>query len=88
MSDVRCLRHGVRYADEQVGRNVEVLKKGGVYDETAIIASADHGENMGELGIYGEHGTVDAMTCRVPMIIKWPGEQCGEVRHGLHHSQD
>ena len=31
------------------------------------------GENMGELGIYGEHATADEPTCHIPMIIKWPG---------------
>ena len=34
---------------------VDQLKAAGVYDETAIVISADHGENQGELGIYGEH---------------------------------
>ena len=28
---------------------------------------------MGELGIYSEHGTADEATCRIPLIIKWPG---------------
>ena len=45
----------------------------GVLDDLAIIISSDHGENLGELGIYGEHGTADQPTCRIPMIIRWPG---------------
>ena len=35
-----------------------------------IIVSADHGENLGELGIYVEHGTADDATCHVPFVIK------------------
>jgi len=38
-----------------------------------IIISADHGENLGELNIYGDHQTADQITCRVPLIVKWPG---------------
>jgi arylsulfatase A-like enzyme len=52
----------IRYADEHIGRIVAHLKSAGVYEDTAIIISADHGENQGELGIYGEHATADAAT--------------------------
>jgi arylsulfatase A-like enzyme len=37
------------------------------------VISADHGENLGELNIYGDHQTADQITCRVPLIVKWPG---------------
>lgn len=68
---------GVRYVDDQMAKIVALLKKAGVYEETAIIISADHGENLGELGNYGEHGTADDATCRIPLIIKWPGGSAG-----------
>ncbi|MDX2111466.1 MAG: sulfatase [Verrucomicrobiota bacterium] len=80
---------GVRFADAQFGLIVEALKRAGVYEDTAIIVSADHGENMGELGIYGEHGTADHITCRVPLLIKWPGlARGGSVDDGLHYNID
>jgi choline-sulfatase len=71
-----------------VGRIVAALKKAGVYDDTAIIISADHGENQGELAIYGEHATADHITCRVPLIIKWPAGRSGATDDGLHYSLD
>lgn len=79
---------GVRYADDQVGRILAFLKEKGLYEDTAIILSADHGENQGELGIYGEHGTADQITCRVPMIIKWPGVPAGGADDALHYNLD
>jgi choline-sulfatase len=79
---------GIRYADEHVGKIVTALKNAGVYDDTAIIVSADHGENQGELGIYGEHATADVPTCRVPMIIKWPGGSRGVVDDSFHYHID
>lgn len=78
---------GVRYTDDHVGRIVAMLKAAGVYEDTAIIISADHGENLGELGIYGEHGTADTATCRIPMIVKWPGGAKG-VNSKLHYNVD
>ncbi|MFZ5495392.1 MAG: sulfatase [Verrucomicrobiota bacterium] len=78
---------GVRYADDFIGRMVAQLKAAGVYDETAIIVSADHGENLGELGIYAEHGTADAATCRIPLVVKWPGGARGS-NDRLHYNID
>ena len=57
-------------------------------DDTAILISADHGENLGELGIYSEHGTADQGTCRIPMIIRWPNGLKGTVDEGLHYHLD
>ena len=79
---------GILYADQQVARLVALLKEAGVYEDTAIIISSDHGENFGELGIYAEHGTADNITCRIPMIIKWPGGAKGKVAEGLHYNLD
>lgn len=79
---------GIRYVDDQIRYIVDQLKAAGVYDDTAIIISADHGENLGELAIYGEHGTADVATCRIPMIVKWPGGRRGVVDDGLHYSID
>jgi len=64
---------GILYADHLLGQFIDSLKARGLYEDTVIIISSDHGENMGELGLYGEHATADHITCRVPMIIKWPG---------------
>lgn len=79
---------GIKYVDDQIGKIVASLKAAGVYDDTAIIVSADHGENLGELGIYGEHSTADHITCRIPLIVKWPGCRAGGVDTGLHHNID
>jgi arylsulfatase A-like enzyme len=79
---------GVRYVDDQIAKMVSWLKQAGVYDDTAIIISADHGENFGELGIYAEHGTADQGTCRIPLVVKWPGMATGKVVHGLAYHID
>ncbi len=79
---------GVRYMDEHIGRIFDSLADAGVLDDTVIIISADHGENLGELGIYGEHATADAITCRTPLIVRWPGMKSGHVDEGLHYQLD
>lgn len=79
---------GIQYVDEHVAAIVDTLKKAGVYDDTLIIISADHGENLGELGIYSEHGTADDGTCHIPLIIKYPGLPSGQRDNGLHYHID
>jgi arylsulfatase A-like enzyme len=78
----------IRYMDDHIGRLFQALEAQGVMDDLVIIITADHGENMGELGIYGEHGTADQITCRIPMIIRWPGVTRPHVDHGLHYHLD
>jgi len=79
---------GTRYMDGHIGRIFARLEEAGVYEDTAIIVTSDHGENLGELNCYGEHGTSDYITHRIPMIIKWPGCQGGQVDEGLHYNLD
>jgi arylsulfatase A-like enzyme len=64
---------GIAYVDEQIGVLLEVLQELGIRDETAIIVSGDHGESIGELGMYFEHGNACEGTTHVPLIISWPG---------------
>ncbi len=91
LDDVRRLFDGydcgIAYMDSHIGQLMEALQAKGVADDLAIIISSDHGENLGELGIYAEHGTADSITCRIPMIIRWPGGRQG-VDHGLHYQLD
>lgn len=79
---------GILYADYLVGQIVDLLKEQGIYEETAIIVTSDHGENMGELGLYAEHATADQPTCHIPFIMKWPGGKSGTRDNGLHYNLD
>jgi len=80
---------GIRHMDDTIGKLLGILKDAGVYEDTAIIITSDHGENLGELGCYAEHATADAITCNIPMIIRWPGvTKPGHVDNGLHYNTD
>ena len=79
---------GVSYTDQLVGQMIDLLKEQGVYEDTAIIITSDHGENLGELGIYSEHATADYPTCHIPFILKWPGGPRGMVESSFHYSLD
>jgi arylsulfatase A-like enzyme len=80
---------GIRYADAHIGRLLEALEAEGVLDDVVIIVTSDHGENLGELNIWGDHQTADEITCRVPLLIRWPGLTTGgRVDNALHYHFD
>ncbi|MNI18862.1 Choline-sulfatase [compost metagenome] len=92
MDDMRMMIDGydcgVKFMDDNIGLIFKELEVQGAMDDLVVIITSDHGENMGELGIYGEHGTADQGTCRIPMIIRWPDRLKPGVRDGLHYHLD
>jgi choline-sulfatase len=73
--------------DSQVARLIEALRTAGVLDSTIVIATADHGESLGEHG-ESTHGVfVYDATVRVPLIVRYPAAFAagriydGPVRH-------
>jgi choline-sulfatase len=92
MGDVRKLIDsydtGIRYMDQHIGVLFDALKAKGIWDDLAVVIGSDHGESLGEMGLWTEHGTADMMTTHVPLIVKWPGGKSGIVEDGLHYNLD
>lgn len=64
----------VRAMDDDFGALVDLLKRAGIYDDTAIVFTADHGEEFGEHGWVGWHShTLYDELVRVPLLVKYPG---------------
>ncbi|MHC4502188.1 MAG: sulfatase family protein [Planctomycetota bacterium] len=59
--------------DEQVGRMLDALRRTGQRDNTIVIFTSDHGEMLGDHGIYlkGPHFYEPAV--HVPLVISGPG---------------
>ncbi len=62
----------VRYVDHAIGRVVAELKRLGIYDETLIVLSSDHGEEMWEHGLIGHGHSIYREMLQVPLIVKPP----------------
>lgn len=58
--------------DDQVGRIMQCLEDTGQRDNTIVIFMSDHGEMLGDHGLYfkGPHFYDEAI--RVPLVISWP----------------
>ncbi|MHA2131306.1 MAG: sulfatase [Promethearchaeota archaeon] len=79
---------GIKYADDYVGKIIGILKNLDLYEEIMIMISSDHGENQGELNVYGDHATACHITNRVPMIIKKPEHNWNKEYDSLIYQTD
>jgi len=70
--------------DKAIGAILDLLREEEVLDETVIIVSGDHGEAIGEQGMYFEHGVAVDAVANLPLMVRWPGvtdsgRRCGEM---------
>jgi choline-sulfatase len=74
---IRTARHGyysmVTYADALLGRVMAPLQKLGLADNTIVMVVADHGDMLGERGLWFKMVHFER-SIRVPLIINWPVE--------------
>lgn len=79
----------ISFMDEQIGNLLNALRELGIEEEVCFVISADHGESMGEQGIYGEHASATESVHHLPLIIKVPGITApGSVYEGFLYNVD
>ncbi|MXN47982.1 choline-sulfatase [Shinella kummerowiae] len=80
--DVRRSRQAyfanISYLDEKVGELVDTLTRTRMLDETLILFCSDHGDMLGERGLWFKMNFFEG-SARVPLMISGPG-----VTPGLH----
>jgi len=75
--------------DHHVGRMVELLKKKGLYSNTLIIYTADHGDYMGFHHMLLKGNYMYDPVVKVPLIVKWPANRhAGAVSQRLVNNID
>ena len=79
----------IQQIDDQVGRMVEVLKRKGLYNNTLIVYTGDHGEYMGFHHMLLKGNYMYDPLAKVPLIVKYPSfEQKGTVSKALVSNLD
>lgn len=63
----------VTYTDVQVGALRAELERLGIADRTILVVTADHGEMLGEHGVWFEHLGLHDPSVHVPLIVWAPG---------------
>jgi len=82
-ADVLRARHAyygmVSYIDEKIGNVLNALTDTGLRDKSATVFCADHGEMLGERGMWYKQ-TFYEWSARVPLIISTPGGAARRIR--------
>ena len=73
----------VAYADDWLGRLLEALDGRGLLDDTLVIVTSDHGENLGENRLFGHAFSLDERLTHVPFVAAGPGAPEDESARSL-----
>jgi arylsulfatase A-like enzyme len=65
--------------DDQLGRVFRMLDETGQWNDTLIILTCDHGEQLGDHHLLGKIGYFDA-SFRIPMIVRDPAAEADATR--------
>ena len=69
----------IAYLDSQIGALILELKRLGVYDNTMIVITSDHGEALGDRDRIGHGVSTYHDQVGVPLIIKYPAISTSQV---------
>ena len=67
------------FLDAQIGRVLDALNACGLADRTRVIYTSDHGETLGDYGLWGKSVMYDSAVA-VPLILAGPDVPAGAVR--------
>jgi choline-sulfatase len=86
---LRNARHAyygmISYLDDKVGMLLQALRAAGLSDDTIVVFTADHGEMMGERGLWFKQSFFEN-SVRVPMMVRLPGRGSNARRCALNVS--
>ena len=70
----------IRYADREIGRLLEALDAMGKSDDTIVILMSDHGESLGDHGLFFAHDfTLYDELVHVPLVVRRPGIEAARI---------
>ena len=59
--------------DALIGQILDCLDKEGLAGDTLVVYTTDHGDHLGERGLWWKH-TLYEESVKVPLILRWPGQ--------------
>ncbi len=68
----------IAFLDAELERLVTRLRERGLYDDSLIIITSDHGEAFGEHGYVGHEWSMHQHQIGIPLIIKYPRQKAGK----------
>lgn len=79
MKQIMYYNAELRYIDDQLDVFLNRLKEHKWYDNSLIIVTSAHGISLGEWGHWGHSISLNEWDVRIPLLVKYPGQESGEV---------
>lgn len=84
----------IAYADAEIGELIETIDRLGLSDDTAVLLTTDHGENLGETHPEGkdlwDHLDIYEPCIHIPLILRHPslgsGTACEELVENIDYA--
>ncbi len=77
----------ISHVDAEVGEILKTLEELGIRDNTIIVFSSDHGDDLFEHAIMGKNCFFESAV-RVPLMVSWPGQVNSKHHDELIESVD
>ena len=65
----------ISYLDSQIGKLMDELESRGLLKNTLVVITSDHGEELGEHGLFGHGRSLYSQEVHVPLVILAPWER-------------
>lgn len=89
--EIRKIRLGyaasIAFLDAQVGRVLAALDTAGLAEDTLVVFMSDHGDQLGDHGLFVKGVALYEPTVGVPLLLRWPdritaGSRCSALAQG------
>ncbi|MEZ5833629.1 MAG: choline-sulfatase [Dongiaceae bacterium] len=87
-AQIRCARRAyyamISYCDDVLGRLIGALEASGIADSTIVIVTSDHGDMLGERGLWYKMNFYERAV-RVPLLLAGPGIKRRRIPEAVSH---
>lgn len=89
IKQIRAYYYGlITYQDKQIGKMLDFLEEKGIIDDTIIVYTTDHGDMLGDYGLFFKRLMYNP-SVQIPLMISYPKElEAGKSFEGLVGLQD
>jgi arylsulfatase A-like enzyme len=73
LRDITAMYYGmVTCVDEYLGRLIDLLEAEGIAEDTLVVFTSDHGDNLGSHHLWMKDRLYEE-SIRIPLLFRWPG---------------
>ncbi len=80
----RAYYANISYVDAQLGRVLGSLAQTGLAENTVVVFTSDHGEMLGERGLWYKYTLLEP-SIRIPLMMRMPGVAAGRCAQPVSH---